>query len=106
MPRIAIIGAGSVEFTRNILTDLCSYPELAGTLITGIAHEELPVSDLDPLARREFLQGLMEAVAEEGLSVILSSHIVSELERVCDHLVILNGGQVQVFTFDEDGVRP
>jgi ABC-2 type transport system ATP-binding protein len=55
-----------------------------------------PVSDLDPLARREFLQGLMEAVAEEGLSVILSSHIVSELERVCDHLVILNGGQVQV----------
>jgi ABC-2 type transport system ATP-binding protein len=55
-----------------------------------------PLSGLDPLARREFLQGLMEAVAAEGLSVILSSHILSELERVCDHLVILNGGQVQV----------
>jgi ABC-2 type transport system ATP-binding protein len=55
-----------------------------------------PLSNLDPLARREFLRELVEVVAAEGLSVILSSHIVSELERVCDHLVILNGGRVQV----------
>jgi ABC-2 type transport system ATP-binding protein len=55
-----------------------------------------PVSGLDPLARREFLQSLMEAVAEKGLSVVLSSHIVSELERTCDYLVILSRGQVQV----------
>ena len=48
-----------------------------------------PVASLDPLARREFLNGLMEAVSETGLTVILSSHIVAELERVCDHLVIL-----------------
>ena len=48
-----------------------------------------PVASLDPLARREFLNGLMEAVTETGLTVILSSHIVAELERVCDHLVIL-----------------
>jgi ABC-2 type transport system ATP-binding protein len=48
-----------------------------------------PVASLDPLARREFLNGLMEAVSETGLTVILSSHIIAELERVCDHLVIL-----------------
>ena len=48
-----------------------------------------PVSSLDPLARREFLQILMEAVAEQELSVVLSSHVVSDLERVCDHLVVL-----------------
>ena len=47
-----------------------------------------PVASLDPLARREFLNSLMEAVSETGLTVILSSHIVAELERVCDHLVI------------------
>jgi ABC-2 type transport system ATP-binding protein len=55
-----------------------------------------PLSNLDPLARREFMKALVEVVAAEGLSVILSSHVVAELERVCDHLVILNGGRVQV----------
>src|SRR5262245_28764912 len=55
-----------------------------------------PVAALDPLARREFLQGLMEAVADEGLTVLLSSHIVSELERVCDFLIILAAGGVQL----------
>jgi ABC-2 type transport system ATP-binding protein len=48
-----------------------------------------PVASLDPLARREFLATLMEAAAEHGIAVVLSSHIVAELERVCDHLVIL-----------------
>jgi ABC-2 type transport system ATP-binding protein len=55
-----------------------------------------PVASLDPLARREFLQSLMEAVAEGGLTVLLSSHIVAELERVCDHLVILAAGGVRL----------
>ena len=55
-----------------------------------------PVASLDPLARREFLQSLMEAVADGGLTVVLSSHIIAELERVCDHLVILAGGGVQI----------
>ena len=55
-----------------------------------------PVASLDPLARREFLQSLMEAVAETGLTVLLSSHIVADLERVCDHLVILAGGHTQL----------
>jgi ABC-2 type transport system ATP-binding protein len=55
-----------------------------------------PVASLDPLARREFLQDLMEAVAEHELSVVLSSHLVSDLERVCDHLVVLVDSRVQV----------
>jgi ABC-2 type transport system ATP-binding protein len=55
-----------------------------------------PVARLDPLARREFMQALAEAVAEYGTSVLLSSHLVADLERVCDYLVIINGGQVQV----------
>jgi ABC-2 type transport system ATP-binding protein len=52
-----------------------------------------PVASLDPLARREFQNGVLEAVAETGMTVILSSHIVSELERVCDHLVTLVGSR-------------
>jgi ABC-2 type transport system ATP-binding protein len=55
-----------------------------------------PVASLDPLARREFLQDLMESVAEHELSVLLSSHLVADLERVCDHLVVLVDGAVQV----------
>ncbi len=55
-----------------------------------------PVAGLDPLARREFLQELMDAVASHQLSVVLSSHIVSELERTCDYLVILAEGELQV----------
>ncbi len=55
-----------------------------------------PVASLDPLARREFLQSVMEAVAETGMTVILSSHIVADLERVCDHLVILSQSRVQL----------
>lgn len=55
-----------------------------------------PVASLDPLARREFLQGLMEIVAEHGVSVVLSSHLVSDLERVCDYLVVLVSSRVQV----------
>jgi ABC-2 type transport system ATP-binding protein len=55
-----------------------------------------PVAALDPLARREFLQDLMEAVAEQELSVVLSSHLVSDVERSCDYLVVLVDSRVQV----------
>jgi ABC-2 type transport system ATP-binding protein len=54
------------------------------------------VASLDPLARREFLQDLMEAVAEQELSVVLSSHLVADLERVCDYLIVLVGSRVRV----------
>ena len=55
-----------------------------------------PVASLDPLARREFLQDLMEAVAEQELSVVLSSHLVSDLERVCDRLIVLVASRVRL----------
>jgi len=55
-----------------------------------------PVASLDPLARREFLADLMEAVAEQELSVVLSSHLVADLERVCDYLIVLVGSRVRV----------
>ncbi len=55
-----------------------------------------PLASLDPLARREFLQDLMEAVAEQGLSVVLSSHLISDLERVCDYLIVLVASRVRV----------
>ncbi|WP_433466840.1 ABC transporter ATP-binding protein [Spirillospora sp. CA-128828] len=55
-----------------------------------------PVAALDPLARREFLQSLMEATAEHSLSVVLSSHLVSDLERTCDYLIVLVDSRVQV----------
>jgi len=55
-----------------------------------------PVASLDPLARRDFLRTLMEVVAEQGASVVLSSHLVADLERVCDHLVVLVASRVQL----------
>lgn len=55
-----------------------------------------PASNLDPLARREFLRELVDAVAAEGITVILSSHLIADVERVSDYLVILSKGHVQV----------
>lgn len=55
-----------------------------------------PVAELDPLARHDFMSTLMEAVAEDGVSVVFSSHVLSELERVCDYLILLSRGSVQI----------
>ena len=55
-----------------------------------------PVASLDPLARREFMQSVLEAVAERELTIVLSSHLLADLERVCDHLVILAAGRTQL----------
>ncbi len=74
--------------------------QLALTLAVAKRPEFLildePVASLDPLARREFLQTLMEVVVEQGVSVLLSSHLVADLERVCDYLVVLVSSRVQV----------
>jgi ABC-2 type transport system ATP-binding protein len=72
--------------------------QLALTLAVAKRPELLlldePVASLDPLARRDFLQTLMEVVAAQGVSVVLSSHLVADLERVCDYLVVLVAGRV------------
>jgi ABC-2 type transport system ATP-binding protein len=61
-----------------------------------------PVASLDPLARREFLQGLMAYIAESRTGVILSSHLVADLERVCDYLIVLVASRVRVAGEVED----
>jgi ABC-2 type transport system ATP-binding protein len=61
-----------------------------------------PVASLDPLARREFMQSLMAYIAEDAASVILSSHLVSDLERVCDYLVVLVASRVRIAGEVED----
>jgi ABC-2 type transport system ATP-binding protein len=69
-----------------------------------------PVAALDPLARRHFLSTLATAMAESGamaepgagLTVVLSSHLIADLERVCDHLILLTGSRVQLCGDIED----
>jgi ABC-2 type transport system ATP-binding protein len=74
--------------------------QLALTLAAAKRPELLlldePVASLDPLARREFLRGLMETVAEHQASVVLSSHLITDIERVCDYLVVLTGSRVRI----------
>ncbi len=55
-----------------------------------------PLASLDPLARREFLRTLMDAAVETGMTVLLSSHNIGDLERVCDYLIILSAAHVQL----------
>jgi ABC-2 type transport system ATP-binding protein len=55
-----------------------------------------PAAALDPLARRGFLHTLLEYVAELGASVVLSSHLLGDIEQVCDHVIVLSGGRVRV----------
>jgi ABC-2 type transport system ATP-binding protein len=55
-----------------------------------------PLAALDPIARQDFLAAVMTAMADEGVSVLLSSHQVAELERVADFLIVLSHAQLQV----------
>jgi ABC-2 type transport system ATP-binding protein len=55
-----------------------------------------PFARLDPLAGREFLQLLMDGVAETGATVVVASHVIADVERVCDHIVLLTGGGVRL----------
>ena len=77
-----------------------SSAQLALTLAIAKRPELLlldePVASLDPLARREFLQILMETAADQEVSIVLSSHLVSDIERVCDYLIVLADSRVQL----------
>ena len=52
-----------------------------------------PLASLDPLARREFLQVLVEAVRSTGASALLASHVITDIEQACDSLIVLGGGR-------------
>jgi ABC-2 type transport system ATP-binding protein len=55
-----------------------------------------PTASLDPLARHDFMATVMAAMADDGVSVVLSSHLLAELERVADHLVLISHGRVRL----------
>jgi ABC-2 type transport system ATP-binding protein len=52
-----------------------------------------PLASLDPLARREFLHVMVEAVHEAGATALLSSHVITDIEQACDRLLVLGGGR-------------
>ena len=74
--------------------------QLALTLALGRRPRLLvldePVAMLDPVARHDFMATVLTAAADDGMSVLLSSHVLAELERVADYLVVLSRGRVQV----------
>ncbi|GAA4245595.1 ABC transporter ATP-binding protein [Dactylosporangium darangshiense] len=74
--------------------------QLALTLAAAKRPELLildePAAALDPLARDGFLRGLLQSVSDLGASAILSSHLLADVERVCDHLIVLAGARVQL----------
>jgi ABC-2 type transport system ATP-binding protein len=53
-----------------------------------------PLASLDPLARREFLHVLVDAVRADGATALLSSHVITDIEQACDHLLVLAGGRM------------
>ena len=55
-----------------------------------------PVASLDPIARLDFMRDVMGAAVGSGLTVVIASHVISELERLCDYLVVLVGGRLQL----------
>ena len=61
-----------------------------------------PTAALDPLARHDFMATVMAAMADDGVSVVLSSHLLAELERVADHLVLMSGGRVSLYGAVDD----
>ena len=89
---------GSVEHTRATCQIGCS--ALALTLALARRPRLLvldePVAMLDPIARHDFMATVLTAMADEGVSVLLSSHVLAELERVADYLILLSRGRVQV----------
>jgi ABC-2 type transport system ATP-binding protein len=62
----------------------------------GLLVLDEPLASLDPIARRDFMRTLMVAVAEDEITVLLSSHVIADLEAVCDRLVLLKGGRLQL----------
>ncbi|MCX5583969.1 ABC transporter ATP-binding protein [Streptomyces erythrochromogenes] len=55
-----------------------------------------PVADLDPLARHELMGTLMATAARYGTTIVMSSHVIAELEDSCDHLLLIGDGRVRL----------
>jgi ABC-2 type transport system ATP-binding protein len=100
-------------FAKHRLADLGIDPRQKVGRLSGGQHAQLaltlalarrprllvldePTASLDPLARHDFLAAVMTAMADDGVSVVLSSHILTELERVADYLVLILDGRVRL----------
>jgi ABC-2 type transport system ATP-binding protein len=100
-------------YAQRRLRDLGIAPGLAAGKLSGGQRAQLaltlalarhprllvldePTAALDPLARHDFMATVMTAMAEDGVSVLLSSHVLAELERVTDHLVLISHGRVSI----------
>jgi len=98
MDRIAALGLDPAQKAGKLSGG--QRAQLALTLAIAKRPELLildePVASLDPLARRGFMQSLMEFTADTGASVVLSSHLVADLERVCDYLIVLAASHVLI----------
>lgn len=87
------------------LKDLSRGQRMKAALISALAYRpellvlDEPFSGLDPLVRDEFITGLLELAGGEGFTVVLSSHDIEEVNRLADHVVLLNHGKV---VLDED----
>lgn len=92
--RLADLGLDAAQRIGNLSGGQKAQVSLALALTAGgqILILDEPLASLDPLARREFLFQLRRAVDEGGLTAILSSHVVSDVEQACDNLIVLSDG--------------
>jgi len=81
-------GGQRAQLALSLTLALAKQPELL------ILDE--PIASLDPLARSKFLRSLAEFAAARQVSVVMSSHLVSDLERICDYLIVLVASRVQL----------
>src|SRR5262249_41484988 len=79
-------------------------------LLVALAHRpellvlDEPSSGLDPIVRRDILEAIIRAIADEGRTVLFSSHLLHEVERVSDHVTMINGGKI-VFSAPLDDIK-
>ena len=85
--RVGTLAAGQ----RSWLAFAMALGKRAGLLVL-----DEPMAGLDPVARAEFTSTLMAEVADRGTAVLMSSHVVADIEGVCDHVVVLGGGRVRL----------
>lgn len=79
-------------------------------LLVALAHRpellvlDEPSAGLDPIVRRDILEAIIRAIADEGRTVLFSSHLLNEVERVSDHVTMINQGKI-VFSAPLDDIK-
>jgi len=94
-----LLGIFGVDHSKKIKSLSKGQKARVGLCLAQAHRPELllldePSSGLDPNVRNDILRAIIRTVADEGRTVIFSSHLLDEVERVCDHLMMLSHGQV------------